>query len=164
MKKRYTYLILHCTATPEGRNVTPTDIIHWHTMPVKAGGRGWKQVGYSDLFMLDGTRHKFVQNNEDDFVDPWEITNGVAGINSISRSVVYAGGTDRYGKPKDTRTPEQLQAMTEFVLDQVKRHPHILVAGHNQFALKACPSFYVPGWLRSIGVSEANIYQPAPLQ
>lgn len=162
MKKKIKYLVLHCTATPEGRNVTPTDIIHWHTMPTKAGGRGWKQVGYSDLFMLDGTRHSFVVNNNDDFVDPWEITNGVAGINSISRSVVYAGGTDRYGKPQDTRTAEQLIAMKEFVLDQVRRHPGILVAGHNQFAQKACPSFDVPVWLRSIGVKEENIYKPDP--
>ena len=39
------YLVLHCTATPEGREVTSGEIRHWHTDPVKKGGRGWKQVG-----------------------------------------------------------------------------------------------------------------------
>ena len=40
-------LVLHCTATPEGREVSAVDIRHWHTDPVSKGGRGWKQVGYT---------------------------------------------------------------------------------------------------------------------
>ncbi len=44
------YLVLHCTATPEGREVTSADIRRMHLSPVSAaGGRGWKQVGYTDL-------------------------------------------------------------------------------------------------------------------
>ena len=42
------YLVLHCTATPEGREVTADDIRRWHTAPVAAGGRGWRRVGYTD--------------------------------------------------------------------------------------------------------------------
>ena len=48
-------LVIHCTATPEGREVTAADIRAWHTNPTSKGGRGWKQVGYTDLFHLDGT-------------------------------------------------------------------------------------------------------------
>ena len=47
-------LVLHCTATPEGREVSAADIRHWHTDPVSKGGRGWKQVGYTDMIHLDG--------------------------------------------------------------------------------------------------------------
>jgi len=48
------YLVIHCTATPEGREVSSADIRKWHTSPVAQGGRGWKQVGYTDLFHLNG--------------------------------------------------------------------------------------------------------------
>lgn len=35
---RMKYLVLHCTATPEGREVTSKEIRHWHTDPVSKGG------------------------------------------------------------------------------------------------------------------------------
>ena len=89
---RMKYLVLHCTATPEGREVTSKEIRHWHTDPVSKGGRGWKQVGYTDLIHLDGKVERLVDNNEDAEVDPWEVTNGAKGYNSVSRHVVYAGG------------------------------------------------------------------------
>ena len=88
-------MVLHCTATPAGREVTGDDIRRWHTSPVSQGGRGWKQVGYTDLFHLDGSVERLVNNNEDMNVDPWEITNGAAGYNSVSRHIVYAGGRIR---------------------------------------------------------------------
>lgn len=152
------YLVIHATATPSGMKVTPEDIRFWHTSaPPK--GRGWRQVGYSDMILLDGTLVNLVPYNDDDNVDRWEITNGVAGINSQSRHVVYVGGTDKQLKAKDTRTPEQIQTLVDYVRRTILKHPDILVAGHNQFTnLKACPSFHVPLWLRQIGVDERNIY------
>ena len=98
------YLVIHCTATPEGREVSSADIRKWHTSPVAQGGRGWKQVGYTDLFHLNGGVERLVENNEDAQVDPWEVTNGAKGYNSVSRHIVYAGGVEKDGKtPKDTR-------------------------------------------------------------
>lgn len=147
------YLVLHCTATPEGREVTAADIRRWHTSPVSKGGRGWKQVGYTDMIHLDGTVERLVDNNEDANVDPWEITNGAKGYNSVSRHVVYAGGCARDGKtPKDTRTPGQLKAMEAYVKDFHKRFPGVRIIGHNEVAAKACPSFDVQKWLKSIGI------------
>ena len=80
-------LVIHCTATPEGREVSAADIRHWHCDPVGKGGRGWKQVGYTDMVHLDGKVERLVDNNEDAQVDPWEITNGAKGYNSTSRHV-----------------------------------------------------------------------------
>lgn len=138
------YLVLHCTATPEGREVSSSDIRHWHTDPVSKGGRGWKQVGYTDMIHLDGKVERLVKNNEDANVDPWEITNGVAGKNSVSRHVVYVGGVGKDGKTaKDTRTPQQLKALEEYVKDFHKRFPSVRIVGHNELAAKACPSFDV---------------------
>ena len=161
MATKIKHLVIHCTATPEGREVTGKEIRAWHTSPPPAG-RGWKQVGYTDLIRLDGSIERLVENNEDEFVDAGEITNGVAGINYCSRHVVYAGGVDAKMNPKDTRTAAQTETMRNYVVDFVKRFPFVSVAGHNQFDNKACPSFNVPEWLREIGVSSKNIYGAKP--
>lgn len=155
MAKRLKYLVIHCTATPEGREVSADDIRRWHTSAPPAG-RGWKQVGYTDLFHLDGSVERLVANNEDAHVDPWEITNGAAGYNSISRHVVYVGGVDadNVKEARDTRTPEQREAMKHYVLDFHRRHPSVKIVGHSQLAAKACPSFDVPDWLESIGINQ----------
>lgn len=153
------YLVIHCTATPEGMKVLPEDIRYWHLAAVPHG-RGWKQVGYSDMILLDGTLINLVRYDEDDEVDRWEITNGVAGINGASRHVVYVGGCDKQMKAKDTRTMGQLATMVNYVWKTIENHPDIIVAGHNQFASKDCPSFNVPIWLDSIGVDPKNIYRP----
>lgn len=155
MAGRLKYLVLHCTATPEGREVTGADIRRMHLSPVSQGGRGWKQVGYTDIIHLDGTVERLVDNNDDANVDPWEITNGAKGYNSVSRHVVYAGGmTKDMSKPKDTRTPAQLRAMENYVKDFHKRFPSVRIIGHNEVAAKACPSFDVGKWLKSIGINQ----------
>lgn len=149
------YLVLHCTATPEGREVTAAEIRHWHLSPVAVGGRGWKQVGYTDMIHLDGTVERLVDNNEDANVDPWEITNGAKGYNSVSRHVVYSGGVAKDGKtPKDTRTAAQKTAMADYVKDFHRRFPDVKIIGHNEVAAKACPSFNVQNWLKTIGINQ----------
>lgn len=149
------YLVIHCTATAEGREVTADEIRQWHTSPVSGGGRGWKQVGYTDLVHLDGRVERLVENNEDAEVDPWEVTNGAKGYNSSSRHIAYAGGCAADGKtPKDTRTPEQRAALEAYVKDFHQRFPGVRIAGHNELAAKACPSFDVQAWLEGIGIEQ----------
>jgi N-acetylmuramoyl-L-alanine amidase len=153
------YLVIHCTATQEGRELTKQNIIDMHTLPVPRG-RGWKQVGYSDMIHLTGLVTNLVPYNEDDIVQPREVTNGAIGLNGVSRHVVYVGGVEKDGKtPKDTRTKEQITALTNYVKHVLSAHKDIIILGHNQVAAKACPSFKVPEWLRSIGVEEKNIYK-----
>ena len=126
------YLVIHCTATPEGREVSSADIRKWHTSPVSQGGRGWKQVGYT-----------------------WEVTNGAKGYNSVSRHIVYAGGVAKDGKtPKDTRTGCQKKALEKYVKDFHRRFPDVRIVGHNELAAKACPSFDVQKWLKEIGINQ----------
>lgn len=146
------YLVIHCTATPEGREVSSDEIRRWHTAPLNKGGRGWKQVGYTDMIHLDGRVERLVANNEDANVDPWEITNGAAGYNRVSRHVVYVGGVTRQNIPRGTRTAAQREALKRYVLDFHKKHPDVEIVGHNQLAAKACPSFDVPKWLKEIGL------------
>jgi len=149
------YRVIHCTATPEGREVSAAEIRRWHTAPVSQGGRGWKQVGYTDMVHLDGRVERFVNNNEDAQVDAWEVTNGAAGYNSMSRHIVYVGGCDKAGKPKDTRTEAQREALKRYVEDFHARFPQVKIVGHHELNPgKACPSFDVPTWLRSIGIRQ----------
>lgn len=141
------YLFIHCTDTPAGREVTATDILLWHTSPVSKGGRGWKQVGYTDLIHLDGSVERLVNNNEDANVDPWEITNGAKGYNSVSRHIVYAGG-----KGGDTCTDAQRKALEKYVKDFHLRFPDVEIKGHNEVANKTCPGFDVQVFLEEIGI------------
>jgi len=155
MKQPLKYLVIHCTATPEGREVTSSEIRKWHTDPVSKGGRGWKQVGYTDLIHLDGKVERLVDNNEDAFVDPWEITNGATSYNSISRHIVYAGGVAKDGKTtKDTRTPQQSKALEDYVKDFHRWFPNVRIIGHREVAAKDCPSFDVQKWLKQIGINQ----------
>jgi N-acetylmuramoyl-L-alanine amidase len=185
--KNLKYLMLHCSATPEGRNVSVDDIKEMHLGPLALGGgkfkfmgkvynsshelpikwqgvrgRGWQQVGYSAVITLDGNVNDLVVYNEDGWVQGSEITNGATGFNAVTRHICYIGGTDKRGNPKDTRNVAQLQAMEGYVNMMLNHHPNILILGHNQAANKACPSFYVPKWLESIGVEKKNIYTADP--
>ena len=149
------FLVIHCTATPDGREVTSDEIRAWHTNAKSKGGRGWKQVGYTDMVHLDGRVERLADNNEDAQVDSWEVTNGAAGYNSISRHIVYVGGCDKAGMPKDTRTEAQREALKRYVEDFHARFPQVKIVGHHELNPgKACPSFDVPTWLRSIGIRQ----------
>ncbi|RUU80251.1 peptidoglycan-binding domain-containing protein, partial [Mesorhizobium sp. M7A.F.Ca.MR.362.00.0.0] len=44
-------LIWHCTATPEGREVSVKEIDAWHR------ARGWSGIGYHKVVYLDGSVH-----------------------------------------------------------------------------------------------------------
>ena len=93
---------------------------------------------------------------EDAWVDDWEITNGAAGYNGVSRHIVYAGGCENNKAltPADTRTSQQLEALKRYVLAFHARHPRVKIVGHRDLpdVRKACPSFDVPAWLKSIGI------------
>lgn len=142
------YLVIHCTDTPAGREVLPADIEKWHIKE-----RGWSRVGYSDMILLNGKLENLIDYNQDDTIDRWEISNGARGYNTVSRHVVYVGG----GKGIDTRTASQTSTLETYVKFMILRHPSIKVIGHNQLSTKECPSFNVPSWLESIGISTNNI-------
>lgn len=123
-------IILHCTATPEGRETTVDDIRKWHK------AQGWNDIGYHYVVYLDGTIHKG---------RPIDIVGAhTQGHNTGSIGIVYVGGIDKMSlKPKDTRTPKQKEALHEFLMEQMLIYKGATLHGHNEFAAKACPSFNV---------------------
>lgn len=121
-------VVVHCTATPEGRAVSVATIRGWHR------ARGWSDIGYHFVVHLDGR------------VEPGRPValagSHVAGRNAATIGVCYVGGTDASGKPKDTRTARQKAALRTLLLDLVQRYPDIArISGHNEYANKACPCF-----------------------
>ena len=122
-------IILHCSATKEGHPFTAKDIREWHIQ------RGWKSIGYHYVILLDGT----IQTGRLES----EIGAHTVGQNVHSIGICYIGGLDAYGKPKDTRTSQQKNALKTLVAELLKKYPGSMVHGHYEFANKACPCFNV---------------------
>lgn len=123
-------IILHATATPDGREHDVEDITRWHK------ARGFATIGYHYLIKLDGT----VELGR----DVQDMGAHVKGHNRRSIGIAYVGGMNKsMSKPKDTRTPEQDSALTNLIIALLEIYPDATVHGHNEFSDKACPSFDV---------------------
>lgn len=125
--RKITEIIIHCSATPEGRDYTVADIDRWHKQ------RGFKMVGYHFVIRLDGTV---------EIGRPLEMIGAhCTGHNANSIGICYIGGHDKYGKPKDTRTQPQKNVLKNLVKCLLKDYPQASIHGHYEFANKACPCF-----------------------
>lgn len=123
-------IIIHCSATPEGKDFRAKDIDLWHKQ------RGFTGIGYHYVIDLDGT----VEKGRDEAL----VGAHCVGQNQCSIGICYIGGLDKYGKtPKDTRTEVQKVSLKTLVNNLKNKYPGISVHGHNEFANKACPCFYV---------------------
>lgn len=122
-------IIVHCSATPEGKDYTVADITKWHK------ARGFKTIGYHYVVYRDGT---VVAGRPEGTIGAH-----CEGHNSYSIGVCYIGGLAADGKtPKDTRTPEQRAALRKLVWDLADKY-RASIHGHYEFAKKACPSFKI---------------------
>lgn len=123
-------IILHCSATPEGKDFTVADIDKWHK------ARGWQGIGYHYVVYRDGSVH--VGRSED------KVGAHTSGHNANSIGVCYIGGIASDGKtPKDTRTDLQKAALSGLIAGLKRKYPNATIHGHYEFAAKACPSFKI---------------------
>lgn len=126
-------IIIHCSATQEGRDLDAAEINRWHLK------RGWNGIGYHYVVLLDGTieygRSIYKQGAH------------VKGENEGSIGICYIGGVesergdDGDWIAKDTRTPEQKESLLLLIKTLKKMHPTATIHGHNEFANKSCPCF-----------------------
>ena len=133
MKKRVktNKIILHCSATPEGKDYKMSDIDRWHK------NQGWEMCGYHFIVDLDGTVEKG---------RPEEMIGAhTSGHNSDSIGICYIGGCDKNMRAKDTRTEQQKISMYKLVYNMMNKYKLTLtnVYCHNQYANKCCPSFNI---------------------
>lgn len=125
--RKITEIIVHCTATPAGREVSVAEVDSWHK------ARGFQMIGYHYLIHLDGS------------VEPGRAVEMAGahclGHNRNSIGVAYVGGVDRQGHPADTRTAAQRSALRRLLGELAVRYSDARIHGHRDFAAKACPSF-----------------------
>lgn len=127
-KRNIKEIIVHCSATPEGKDFTVAQIKQWHLQ------RGFSDIGYHYIIYRDGSVH--VGRNE--AISGAHCT----GHNSISIGVCYIGGCATDGKtPKDTRTPAQKTALLKLLKELKVKYPKAIIHSHKDFTPKACPSF-----------------------
>jgi len=124
-------LILHCSATPEGRDHDVEDIRGWHV-----NGNGWSDIGYHFCILLDGTveagRPVSRQGAH------------CKGKNKGTIGICYIGGCDKNMQPKDTMNHGQEKAFRNLVATLRGVYGELIISGHNEYAPhKACPSFIV---------------------
>ena len=121
-------IIVHCSATPEGKAFSVDDIRRWHLQ------RGFADIGYHFVIFLDGSVN----------VGRPLAKAGAhcKGYNAHSIGVCYIGGVATDGKtPKDTRTDAQKRSLVRLITELRQQFPKASVHGHREFANKACPSF-----------------------
>lgn len=127
--KKIDEIIIHCADTPEGRKNTAKDIDKWHR------DRNFRCIGYHYVVLLDGTVEAGRKETE--------IGAHCTGHNDHSIGICYIGGRSKDGKPKDTRTQAQKEALEALLKELKGRYPDATLHGHNEFADKSCPSFDV---------------------
>jgi len=120
-------IIIHCSATKEGNNVTASTIDQWHK------DRGWRGIGYHYVVALDGS----IEYGR----SIYETGAHVKNQNEGSIGICYIGGLGLSMEPKDTRTPEQKESLLLLLKTLKKMHPEATIHGHNEFSAKACPCF-----------------------
>jgi len=123
-------IIIHCSATPEGRDVSADDIRSWHK------ARGWRDIGYHFVVNIDG----FLQMGR-----PIEQIGAHAkGYNRKSIGICYIGGTDADLNAKDTLNEKQRETIQALIIDLKRSYPTITkLIGHNEVSAKTCPNFVV---------------------
>lgn len=127
-KRNIKEIIVHCSATPEGKDFTVSDIKRWHLQ------RGFSDIGYHYVIYRDGSAH----TGRSEAVSGAHCT----GHNTISIGVCYIGGMDSSNKnPKDTRTQQQKDTLQRLLRELKRKYPKAKIHSHKDFANKACPSF-----------------------
>jgi N-acetylmuramoyl-L-alanine amidase len=134
-------IVVHCTATPEGREFSREQINQMHL------DRGFKKIGYHRLFHLDGSVDIGRMDEE--------IGAHVAGHNVGTLGFSYVGGLNRFGKAKDTRTPQQKDSLKRVILSTALKYQPRAIVGHRDLSpdtdhdgvvepwewVKQCPCF-----------------------
>ena len=141
-ERKITEIIIHCSATPEGRDYTVDDIRRWHKE------RGYSDVGYHYIVYRNGI---LAQGRDINVVGAH-----ASGHNAHSIGICYIGGMNAENtQPEDTRTLRQKARLLSLLVDLRKLYPNARIIGHRDLSedkngdgiidssewMKACPSF-----------------------
>ncbi|MGI0120094.1 N-acetylmuramoyl-L-alanine amidase [Zooshikella sp. RANM57] len=120
-----TKLVVHCSDTPNDRDVTAEDIHQWHIQ------RKWSGIGYHKVIRRNGV----IEQGRPDY---WEGAH-VKAYNSTSLGVCLIG--------RDQFTDAQMQSLERVLQDWKAKYPNAEVCGHSDLDThKTCPNFDVKSW------------------
>lgn len=145
-KRKATWqIVVHCSATPAGRDHDAADIDRWHRE------RGMRAIGYHYVIRLDGT----IETGR-----PQDTIGAHAqGYNSTSVGICLIGGVDANdrAKAKDTFTEQQKASLYILINKLMKEYPQAALFGHRDLpgVAKACPSLSVREWYRDEAKKQA---------
>ena len=129
-KRTITEIIVHCSATPEGKDYTVADIRRWHK------AQGWSDIGYHYVIYRNG----HIEPGRDvDLIGAHCVNH-----NAKSIGICYIGGVTNDGKQKakDTRTLAQKAALMSILTEMKRTYSDARIYGHHDFERgKDCPSF-----------------------
>ena len=131
--RRITLIIIHCSATPEGRSLDFETCRNDHIRH-----RGFRDIGYHFYITRDGTIHPGRPLEQ--------IGAHCRNHNQHSIGICYEGGLSGNGRPADTRTLPQKGAMLALLRELKRFFPHALIVGHRDLnPQKDCPCFDAAG-------------------
>lgn len=136
-------IVLHCGALPGNWHIGKTNrqmlngIRQMHTAPVSQGGRGWSDIGYSEVTFPDG-----------EILVGRGIEKIGAGAIGHNRGVYHLlmieiRTIDRTRRPEDYFRPETLAAAKRRIEEVSSATPIKRLMGHREVAAKLCPGFEV---------------------
>ena len=121
--RRINEIIIHCADTPEGRDNTVKDITAWHKQ------KGYRTIGYHYVIYRDGSVHAGRPESE--------VGAHCKEHNAHSIGICYIGGRSADLKEvKDTRTPEQKEALLTLLKELKAKYPNATIHGHREFTCK----------------------------
>ena len=133
-------IVVHCAATPPEwmagqplRNQV-AEIRRWHL------AQGWRDIGYHWIIGRDGT---VLPGRAESELGAHVIdrNNGTIGICLIGGH--DAAATDRF---EQHFTANQGAALRKLIAEISARTRIKRISGHNEYAAKGCPGFFVPAW------------------
>lgn len=136
------FIAIHCSATGSKTDVGAKDIDKWHR------AKGWKCIGYHYVIRRNGT----VEEGREEATIGAHVENWNA--NSVGICMVGGVNADDINKAENNFTPEQFASLKQLLIDLKVRYPKAKIQGHRDFpnVKKACPSFEVKDWLKSVGL------------
>lgn len=128
-KRKINLIVVHCTATEEGKDYTVDWIRRVHKK------KGWSDIGYHYVIYRDGSLHEGRNINL--------VGTHARGYNTGSIGVVYIGGCPKGDthKNKDTRTEAQKKTMLALLKKLRSLYPYAKIVGHKDVNATGCPSF-----------------------
>ena len=127
--RKIRYIVVHCSDTPNDRDVDAATIHEWHKE------RGFDGIGYHFVIRRDGT----IENGRPIY---WKGAHAKK-VNHNSIGICLVG--------RDVFTTEQLASLELEIRRQLADRPHLRVKGHYQFDdHKTCPNFDAEQWWLNI--------------